>query len=808
MLRVILLLIPVVLLAQAPQRVVSFSERVQNTNKLDGFLPLYYDAKQGKLLLEVARLNEEFLYVPSLVSGVGSNDIGLDRGQLGNEKVVRFERFGNKVLLVQPNYAYRALSTDNPDERRSIEDSFAKSVLYAFEILAEEDGRVLLDATAFALRDAHGVVGALRRTRQGEFRLDAARSVITTERTKAFPNNSEIEVLLTFESTAPGNYVRDVVPTPESVSVRQRHSFVKLPGSGYQPRAFNPNSGYFPTSVADYTSPFTERLQKRWITRHRLEKKDPNAAVSDAVEPIVYYVDRGTPEPIRTALVEGARWWNQAFEAAGYRNAFQVEVMPEGMDAMDARYNVIQWVHRATRGWSYGASVVDPRTGEIIKGHVTLGSLRARQDFLIAEGLLAPYENSGQVPAELREFVLARIRQLSAHEVGHTLGLSHNYIASTRNRASVMDYPHPLVSLKNGKPALDGAYATGIGEADKYAIRYGYTQFAAGTDEGAALRAILKEQYAKGFPFLTDQDARPIGSSHPEAHLWDNGADVGAELTRMLEVRNVALQRFGEKAIRPGTPLTELEDVLVPLYLSHRYQTEATSKSIGGTTYTYAERGDGQVPIRLVPADKQRAALKAVLATLSPEVLGPIQRFDQMPARAFGYGRTRESFDSMTGLNFDPVTAAESAAALPLSLLLDPARANRLVQQSVQSGQVSMEEVLRETSAQIRTRTGWRGGLLPAIRDRIEDRYVTELMRLAQSDAASSGVRAVVLDHLVSLSKSSDAASDTAHNRYLRSRIEQFLKEPKTVTLPKPAEVPPGQPIGCESEDFLLRNTH
>ncbi|MCK5210931.1 MAG: DUF5117 domain-containing protein, partial [Cyclobacteriaceae bacterium] len=376
---------------------------------------------------------------------------------------------GPKVLLVQPNYSFRAI-TDNLDEKRAVEEAFAQSVLWGFEVIAEEASRVLVDASDFYLRDAHDVVGTLKRTEQGEYTLDPSRSAFYLPRTKNFTQNSEVEVILTFTGKSPGSFVWQVVPTPQAITVRQHHSFIQLPDNNYEPREFDPRAGLNGIRYMDFATPINEPILKRFIARHRLKKQDPNAEISEPVKPIIYYVDPGTPEPIRSALTEGAEWWNQAFESAGYKNAFQVKLLPEGADLMDIRYNVIQWVHRSTRGWSYGSTVMDPRTGEIIKGHISLGSLRVRQDFLIAEGLLAPYETGTEVSPEMQEMALARLRQLSAHEVGHTLGLAHNFAASVSNRASVMDYPHPFVKInEDGSFDLSGAYDNGIGEWDRVA---------------------------------------------------------------------------------------------------------------------------------------------------------------------------------------------------------------------------------------------------------------------------------------------------------------------------------------------------
>src|SRR5256714_4382802 len=478
----------------------TISERVGGMQKFAGYFPFYWDAKAGKIWLEIDKWNSEFLYVESLPAGIGSNDIGLDRGQLGQSYIVRFERAGPKLLLIASNQEFRA-NSDNADERRSVRDAFAESTLWGFEVAAEDGNHVLVDATNFYLRDVHGVPGTLQRLQQGQFRLDATRSAFYLANTKNFPKNTEVETTLTFTTEGDaGPLVRSVTPNAQAITVRDHVSFVELPPPGFRPRENDPRSGYFGIQYMDFATPISEPIVKHFISRHRLQKKDPSAAISGPVEPIVYYVDRGAPEPVRSALIEGASWWNQAFEAAGYKNAFRVEVMPPDADPMDVRYNVIQWVHRSTRGWSYGSSLDDPRTGEIIQGRVSLGSLRDRQDFLIAQGLLAPYgRDKSVVDKIMQHVVLARLRQLAAHEVGHTLGLQHNFAASTTNRASVMDYPAPLVKLgADGVPDISDAYAKGIGDWDKVAIAYGYQDFSAGTDEQAALDKILSDAFARG----------------------------------------------------------------------------------------------------------------------------------------------------------------------------------------------------------------------------------------------------------------------------------------------------------------------
>ena len=690
-----------------------YGELIARSQHQPGFMPLYWHPKEGKLYAEVRAFDQPFIYYPSLSQGVGSNDLGLDRGRLGETQLVQFERVGPRVLLVALNTRYRA-TTDNWAETRAVNEAFARSVLWGFDIVAEQAGvqdeggasgassegstKVLIDLTAFAQRDALGLSALLESRGEGSYSIDSQRSVINTDRSKAFPDNTEIDALVTFVGRPKGDILETVSPDAGAVTLHLHHSFVRLPDEGYTPLPYDPRAGFIDggegNTFYDYGAPLGEPVKRGYAWRHRLHKQHPEREFSEAVEPIVYYVDAGVPEPIRSALVEGASWWNQAFEAAGYIDGFQVKILPEGVDPMDVRYNVIQWVHRSTRGWSYGMSVRDPRTQEIIKGHVSLGSLRVRQDYLLAEGLLAPYKdgvNEDEAARALEEFSLARIRQLSAHEVGHTLGLEHNFAASADDRASVMDYPHPYATLTDDNHIdVSDAYAVGIGEWDKLAISWGYADLPEGTDEREGRGTLMTALLDSGLSFVADQHARGdsfargAGPCHSRGSLWDNGADPVAELNRLMALRKVVLDNFSEAVIRAGRPMASIEDVLVPAYLMHRYQVQAAATVLGGRDFTYALKGDGQVPTQVIDGARQQAALDALLATLEPEALALRSELVALiPPRPPLSGASRELFPRETGYLFDPIAAAATSAELTFRMLLNPTRAARLNQQAM-----------------------------------------------------------------------------------------------------------------------------
>jgi hypothetical protein len=770
-----------------------------------GFFDFYYQIEQDKVFLKIDKFDQTFLFQSSMPQGIGSNDIGLDRGQLGDTRLVKFERYGNKVLLKQLNTQYRA-SSSNLAEQASIDEAFADSVIAGFPVVAADDNSVIIDYTDFLLSDIHQISQRLAATDQGSYKVDLKRSGVYLDRSKAFPDNTELEALVTFGGSKPGQYVYQVTPDPISISVHLHHSLVKLPDTDYQPRKFVPFSGFWSVGYQDYSVAIEDNMTKQFIPRHRLNKKQPNADMSEAIEPIVYYLDPGIPEPVMSALRDGALWWDQAFSAIGYKNAFQVKVLPEDADPMDVRYNVIQWVHRATRGWSYGSSVIDPRSGEIIKGHVTLGSLRVKQDYLIALGLTSPFSADGMAVdaadeqvdiSEQKNMALARIRQLSAHEVGHTIGIAHNFAASEYGRESVMDYPHPLMRVQNGKISLDDAYDEGIGEWDKYVVAYGYQVYPDTKSEQRGLKSLVVDARANGFRYQSDPDSRQSNAANAEGHLWDNGADPVAELSRIGEVRKVAMANFGLKTIKTGATLSSLEETFAPIYLLHRYQLDAVAKLIGGVSYEYELKGDYLMAkgVNIVAGKQQKVALAAMLKTLHSDFLSIPTRLTQLiTPKAYGESRTRESFKGRTGHTFDPISAAESAAGYSLNLLLKAERLNRVSQQKQHSKDTPdvayllttlFKNTIKKESSKDKT----------LLNQRVNYLVLDQVVKALHQEALAPEVRGEIELQLINLHSWLKNKSRHSHSEVMARQLEQYWRLGKWVSHFELKPLPPGSPI-------------
>jgi hypothetical protein len=776
----------------------SISSFTKEMTVAKGFYTFYYDDSQGKVYLDIDKLSQPFLFQSSMPQGLGSNDIGLDRGQLGDTRIVQFERYGNKVFLNQLNTYYRA-DSDNQAEQKSVEEAFAKSVLQGFTIVSQDKDSVLIDYTPFLLSDIHGIQRRLTIRKQGKFSLDTSRSAVFLERSKAFPKNTELESVVSFKGTSPGKHLKSIAPDAHNITVHLHHSLIELPDDKYQPRIFHPYSGFWSIEYKDYAASLDNDMSVKYIPRHRLQKKNPNAEKSEAVEPIIYYLDPGAPEPVRSALLDGAKWWNTAFEQAGFINAFQVKMLPEDADPMDIRYNTIQWVHRATRGWSYGSSVIDPRTGEILKGHVTLGSLRVRQDYLIAQGLTAPFKGEETNTNAVKEMALARIRQLAAHEVGHTLGISHNFSASVNNRASVMDYPHPLVKITNGEIDLSDAYDDKIGPWDSYVIKYGYSEFATPEIEKEKLSNLMAKTRQQGYLYMSDSDARPLSGAEPNGHLWDNGDNPAVELERMLKVRRLALNNFGLDNLAAGRNVSDLQEILVPIYLFHRFQVTAAAKVIGGVDYSYQVKEDANVGVTAVSFTAQQEALNAILLTLSPaELVIPQHIVNLIPPKAYGSYRNRESAPTKTGLVFDPIELAAASAQHSLNALLNPARLNRLVQQSsyqLDTGDWSLSLYLQQIlDSTIKADMG--AGVNGLLHKRVAALTVESLMNALLSDATSVEVKAELFQSLQELSVwLSSYSRKTSFNNLVNHHLAWYFEHRKWLPLIKPTALPPGSPI-------------
>jgi hypothetical protein len=814
--------------AAAPSPSGGIAARTAGLVRHDGLIPVLLDRRKGQILLELPRDSMRVLVFTALATGLGSNPVGLDRGADAGNWLARFDRAGERVLVVFENWSYRSSARDDADHQRTVAEAFPPSTVAALPLLAEEGGRLLVDATDFFLRDWVGVADALQQAGQGSYSLARDRSAAYEPRTRAFPENTEVDVSLTFAAGgAPGRIVQRIAPEGRAFTVRQHVSLVRLPDDGYRPRALDPRVGFFGISFKDYAQPIQAPLEQRWIARHRLERANPADPNSPIREPIVYHIDRGIPEPLRSATLAGAKFWEEAFDRAGLRGGFRAELLPEGADPMDARYNVVQWVNRNERGWSIGGSLGDPRTGEIVKGMARMDSHRNRTSYNLYAGLMG-----ADAAAADTAFVLGRVRQVTAHEIGHTLGMAHNYIASTYERGSVMDYPPPRVRLTSGGEIdVSAAYDLGPGEYDVWAVRWGYGIFPPGQEDDS-LRALVREGMAKGFLFLSDADARPEFASDPRTNLWDDAATPMEFLRTQMDVRRAALARFGERNIREGEPIATLQERFVPVYLMHRFAINSLAKAVGGMEYAFAMRGDGMQATRPVPGDRQREALRALARALDPAELAiPDTVLTLLAPRPFAYESSPELFPGRTRPAFDELGAARSLAQMVVDAVLQRERAARLVQQAVHDPRAltlseAMDHLVEATwGAAGRAAANGAGnggsagarGAAPDARQAAALRRVTQravadrLLLLAADTMAAPEVRAMAELKIAQLRDDARARSragsraggddiERAHWLALAGDLGRWIERRE---LPRPTEAltpPPGDPFGEEPE--------
>jgi len=781
----------------------SIEDYTEGMESQPGFFPVHWDARGGRLLLEVQRLDESFLYMTSLATGVGSNALGLDRGMISGVFIARFNRVGPRVMLALDNPGFRAEIDGTDALVRSVEESFPTSTVGAFEIVAEQDGRVVVDATAFFLRDAINATARLQS--QGAFRLDGERSAIYLPRTKAFPENTEIEASLTFASDSPSREIQRHTPDGRALTIRQHHSLARLPDDEYVPRAFDPRIGLFGVSYYDFGKGFDEDYPTQLAMRHRLVKADPSADRSRAVEPVVYYLDPAVPEPYRAAFKEGGGWWNEVLEAAGFIDAFQVVDMPADMDPMDARYHVIQWVHRTEEGSSIGPSLVDPRTGEIIKAAVRMDSYRSLANYNKYAGAVGVDGDwfAGSAPGlSAEEYVMSRRRQHSAHEIGHTLGLAHNFIAIADGRASVMDYPAPLIELTpDGVLDVTAGYRAGAGAYDTLAIRYAYEPTPDGMTEEQFLGGLLAEAQQDGWRFITNPDAGN-DNSYPDATWWTNGADPLDELERVMAVRDVMIAQFDERAIEVGEPMHKLWRRFAPVYFHHRATYEAAIKTIGGMEYRYGVRGDVTPVTRLLPAPEVERAMEVLAEVLDPTALTiPEDVLAMMAPRSFGWIDGGTQWETAASPAFDQIGAARTLASEVVGGVLHPRRAARVVAFNARDSSLpALEVVVAWLVDSAWDRSDADGA--EALGRVVQRVVVDELLDLGSNSTATVEARAAAEWGLRRILEKPRGASvaDVAHRAHVDGDITRFLDRSWTADDASDALQGPGWSRGMAPE--------
>jgi hypothetical protein len=801
----------------------TISSRTTGLQKHDGFLPYYWDAKKGELLIELspAALDREFLYFTGLGSGVGSIKVFADRSTTASSAVCRFRQAGPKVLIIAENLSFRA-ENGSADLKRSVELSFPTSVLAALPVEGEQDGALLVNASPLLLRDATDLLSQLHRptqavngvmvrqeSKESNWRLDDARSVVDLDASGSFPRNTELEALLTFTNEGEVDLNQ---PDRHVLSIREHHSFVALPEAGFEPREADPRVGFFGETFKDFSQPYNQPLTRKFIARWRLQKKDPSAAVSEPVKPIVFYLDRAVPEPMRSALKRGALWWNAAFEQAGFKDALHIEDLPEGASPLDARYPTIQWTNRSGRGWSVGMTQADPRTGEIVHAVVQLDSHRMRTvnnywDATVPSGTnneepsLDGFAAIDRLDPQISEdqVMLNRLALLTCHELGHVLGLDHNFVASTFDRGSVMDYYAPRVKIRaEGTADLSDAYMQGTGSYDRFAIEWGYSQgtpSATSDREHARLDAIIRKALAHGIVWGNYVD--------PRWNAYDDGTDPVEWLKQVWPVRDALLAHYDSSLQCPGEPASRLASRFPLIYLFHRYALGAAINVIGSAKIPPSLVSDGQEPVSIWPDAQQREALQMVLKALDPTELEIPTSLWKLLAPPEADREDPERFISTAGYLFSKEDGARAVADIVAGGLLDPQRLQRLaVISRLSTGSLSPTELVAALvkaafSASVQSATapkppaGRPDPLIDAVRSQVAD----HLMSLAANNDATPEVQAVALEGIYNMQKLIHGDPSPSARR-LDREINLFLTNPNQNTpKPAPSGAPPGAPV-------------
>lgn len=714
---------------------------------------------EGQPLLGVRRFGVPFLLTVSLSQGLGSSELQLDRGRAGKARLAEFRRVGERVVCVLRNKHF--LSTGEPATVRAGEESFAVSVIWSGPVVREWDGAVVVDATGLALYDHDRVAEHLSERGQGAYSLDADRSYPLAA--SSSDHGVRLPAMLTFHGIGAGAAVRAVSGDSRAVSVVQQVNLMPLPEPPLAPRSYHPASGGYGVGYVDHG------LGGRQV------RFQPRFRVGEGAPRIVFEIDPAVPEPFRSAVVEGGNWWRDGFAGTGLPDAYQVVVGDGDFDPYAPGVNGVVWVHRAGRGWSLGQGLTDPRTGEILHARVRLGSQRIEQVRALGETLLAPYgrPDEAELVAAVEEFVLARMRQLAAHEIGHALGFAHNFASTHHPQQSVMDYPHARIGLtEDGRVDLSAAYPVGLGPWDHYVVAHAYA------DLDDTELAALRQEFAH-LAYLSDEDCQGPDAAHADGVQWVTGGDPLTALATILDVRRTALAGFGPGVLPPDRQTGELEDRATLLHLLHRHETTAVARLLGGVRYRYAHAGDGAGGTTPVDAATQHTALRTLVSLLDARQLAlPPAVLDTLTPPAFRYTRGEAAYDTSAGRVFDPLEAVRAAATLVIEPLLAPSRLNRLAWQHEQDPQVpSVTEVVGallgvEGSGLVQETANW------------------AVLHGVLSTAGGEGLHAAVRAEV-------RAAVRTAADQLGGQRGElarRWLADPGSVRLDPAPRVPPGAP--------------